>query len=636
MADRNIFEEIEKGAAPSTTPAAAPMAPAINMFQALENPEGLSSPKPKPADGIGSKIEGFLRMASNALTLGGRDRIAGMLPGRSYKEEEAKTNAFRKENPWTSVAAETVGGIVPAAGISSTLARIMPALAKPLISTQMLREGTTGALMPAIEDLVRGKPVDLPKAAVGGAVGAGATGAVSALSGLISPSANMRRTGSDLTAADKTAMRVRSDTAAQAGVPLTIPELARAAAPGRAGRLEAAYNHYTSMKEGSIKARDFDQSRIPLIENAVSGMKSLIGGGPANGLDAQRAAKAAISKADDIVGASAKPLYDRSADIPVPFDFRGPENASLRAARKATNKIPEIKATVQGKDPNSIAVLDQISKRMEPLIEQAKTKGDNQLAGLRIDQKRKMIGAMDSASPDYAMARETVEKGRGTMVEPLEAGPLGKIAGTTNPATQVKSLLSVNSPADARESINAIERLRTASSPAAPPGMPFNPNWQSAVDDTVPRGLLATHVDEAAKGTKFGEKLLPSEDSASVVRSIVGDNDFTKVTNLTDALAARSPAGPARIENPDGPVALVFDALQNLKSGRSVQFLNDPKNIEKLGTVGPVQGLLQSLATSGSNEMSESLSEPLRVTVRKPARKKDEDEEKLRRAASRS
>lgn len=633
----NMFEQIEKGNAPVVAPEAAATAipaPSVNMFQQLENPRPVVPPPPKPADGISSKIEGFLRMASNALTLGGRDRVAGMLPGRSYKEEEARSEAFRKENPWTTVAAETMGGIVPAMGISSTLGRIVPSLAKATIPAIMTRESITGGAMPAIEDIIRGKPVDLPKAATGAALGGITSGGIAAMSGLVSPSAKMRRAGSDLTPVDKAAMRDLSATADRSGVPLNIPELARAAAPGRAAGIESAYGYNTGMKGGGIEARNFDQTRIPMIDKAVDGIKKVIGGGPATGVDAQRAAKDAINKAERMVSASAKPLYDAAADTKVPFDFRGPENATLRDARKATNKIPEIKATIKDKDPNSIAVLDQISKRMEPFIHRAETQGDPNLAGLRIDQKKRLQGAMDTASPDYAMARDTVSQGRSSMVEPLEAGPLGKIAGTTNPGTQAKQLFNVDSPNDATQAINAIERLRTARSPAATPNQPFNPNWQSAADNSVPRGLLATHVDEAAKGTKFGDKMMPTQESGEVIKKIVGDGDFGKVRDLVDVLAARSPAGLPRMENPDGPVALVFDALQNLKSGRSVKFLNDPANIEKLGTVGPIQGLLQSLGVSAGNEMAETLSEPLRVTVRKPAREKDKDEEKMRRASS--
>jgi hypothetical protein len=609
----NMFDETERLTGPA--PNAAPAAPG-NMFDETENP-GLQKVQPKPGESVMGKVEGFLRMASNALTLGGRDRLAGMMPGTSYKEQEARSNQFKKDNPWTTVAAETVGGIVPAAGLSAAAAKLIPAVGRATIPMIASREALAGGAMPVIEDLVRGRPVDPVKAATGAVVSGGAAAGTAALASAVSPSFKTRRAGADLTPADKATMTELSATADRAGIPVDLPELARAAAPGRSARLESLKNYNTRMKNGSIENVNFDAARLEKITSAVGGVKTAVGESPADlGLKAEKAATAALDRHNALVKNSAAPFFSKAEPVVLPVRRNDPTTIQVR---KDVYADPVVGPTITNDNPNSVKVLHETQMGMEKPINEASNWPRKQ--GLLIDAKRNLIKDLEDASPDYATARGITREG-GDAAKALEAGPLGTIGKTTKPQTQANALFGVDSQAEADAAINAARRMNVA-------------------DPTVPQGLLASRVDEAARDpVKFGAKVAPTSESERVMAEVLGPEKWSAIQDVITASKIRSPAGAATSENSDGPVSGIWNTLQNLTSGKVMRNLQDTGNIEKLGTIGPIHSLLNAGSTSLGNELSDPLGASIEEILaplleeQKPRRRKKEED--VRRAASRS
>lgn len=623
----NRFEEIERGTSSGEGSGPAPR----NRFAEIEAPPVPPTPDETkyPSDFMG-QLAGTLRMMSNAATLGGRDRLAGLMPGNSYAQEEAKTNQFKKDSPWLSVGGEVAGGMLPAAGLSAGVAKLVPSLAKASIPALMGREAIVGGAMPAVEDVVRGKVPDLGKAAGGAAMGAAGAGVLGTLAKYnpFSASFKMRQAGNDLTPADKEAMVALAQRSGNQGIPLNLPELATEVAPGRAAGLESTHGYHKRMENGGIAARNFDAAREGPIRGAVDRIKGLIGNGPSDGLVASRAAEKAIKDHGSLVRESARPDYDASMGVRVPERQTTP---NIIETRKEVYGDRVLGPVINNADPNSVQVLQHTADAIEGQI---KTESNPAKLAILTEQKRGIMKQLEEASPEFARAQATTAAGRG-VGEEIAAGPLGAISSTNKPMTQSNAIFNVDSPAEVAASKRALERLRVASNPPKDPSIPFNPNFETNYSNAVPEGLLAARIDDAAKDpTTFGRKVMPRAETGEVIQDVVGDQKFGLVKDLLEGMRARDVAGRPAVENSDGPLAGFWNSIQNLSSGRMIDALNNPSNIEALGTVGPIQGLLNSGSTSAGTEIGGNVGEnvitPLIIDIIKNTdrRKKEREEDK--------
>jgi hypothetical protein len=591
----------------SMTPAApntpAPAPPERNPFEEAPKPKATEPEKKSP-----SKLEGFTRVASNALTLGLRDRVVGMLPGRSYEEEARRTAEFKKDNPWLGVGAEVAGGIVPGAAASKAVGKGIQALGKATIPSIVGNNAVTGAGLSAGEDIVKGQLPDPLKTGVAALFGAGAGGLMGSL-GRVTPMGRVKSAASDLTPEDIIKMGALRDRAASEGIPLRIPELARATAPGRAGALEQFDKRLDQLRSSTVEKGNFDEARLPKIEDAIDKVNSVLGRGPATGVKAQEAAKGALSAADGIVTKSADPFYKNAESVMV----RPSSSPSIEEARSTIKKDRIVGETTKKDVRNSIGELHNVQQAIEGIIRGSEKWPQKQ--GIAIGDKRRLLSEMEAASPDYATAQDIVKRGRTDLVDELSAGPLGKISRTDNPNAQATALLKADSPAEVEASRRAIERLTKGT--------------VDVPDASVPRGILATHIDDATKGDAagFGRRAVPTDQTGDIMRMIAGDQDFGKVANTLEALKARSPSSVGPGENADGPVNALWDAIQNAGSGKSAKLLNDAKNVESLLGVGPVQSIFNAIGISGSNEAADAQFRP------KKRRRDDEEKEKVRSAS---
>lgn len=592
----NKYLELEGVNAPVNETKVPAVAPSSGRNRYLDTEVPLPAPEPEaPKDDRQYKPTFFGNLTdrlASGFTLGLTDKISEFINPQSKTEAEK----FKKDHPYLSTGAEIVGGVGPGVASGLAVGKAIPALGKATVPSIMGNAAVTGGALSPIEDIIKGRTdpggmaLRAGTSAAAGGIGAGIlSGGLRAL-----PEFKFRASGSDLTGADKAAMKHLAATGDRAGIPLRIPELAAERAPGRAAAVEGLDNYAGRMKSGGIEKSNFDAARLPNLQSAVDVVKGVVGNRPSTGLPAQQGADAALKRAESLVRESARPDYDAAMDIVLP---RRQDIPNIIKTRKGVYKDDVVGPVINNADPNSVRVLQHTADALEGQIKN--NKGGPAREAMLIDQKRGLLNELEAASPEFARAQATTAAGK-NMVDELKAGPLGTIASTNKPATQARALL------DAEPSVgkNAVDRLKV-------------------IDADLPRGILAGEINALSKDPiSFGRKLAPTADSESVVKQIVGDKDFDAIKDIITASRARTKAPKADGgENSDGPVGGLWDTFQNLSSGGVIKRMNDPKNIDKLGEQGALQRLLNAFGLSMEDAAIDNLlREPLVVDV-KPKRK---------------
>ncbi len=149
----------------------------------------------------------------------------------------------------------------------------------------------------------------------------------------------------------------------------------------------------------------------------------------------QQAAEGVIGTMRKRVNESAQPFYDR-----LPGQTLSPEDA---AALQSNPSYARAQGQVQGDPvlasllsggPEDLSTVNRVVQQLDQMEGAARPgvfnpQGNNTLASQYADARRMASQAAESASPDYAAARQTVSTGREAFVDPLKRGPLGVIAG---------------------------------------------------------------------------------------------------------------------------------------------------------------------------------------------------------------
>lgn len=123
---------------------------------------------------LGTAASDVLRIGSNAITLGGRDRFANLVGGGSPEEERAKTAEARERAGSAGLMTELLGMMLPAVGTSIGVGKAIPAISGPGLIPSLMREGTAGAIVGGTNAALEEEPVGRG-AIVGGLGGLGGT-----------------------------------------------------------------------------------------------------------------------------------------------------------------------------------------------------------------------------------------------------------------------------------------------------------------------------------------------------------------------------------------------------------------------------------------------------------------------------
>lgn len=358
------------------------------------------------------------------------------------------------------------------------------------------------------------------------------------------------------------------------GINLTAAEAIQAASNG-ATRLGDVLRIAESTTEGGAHLNPFFAERPGQMSAATGNVLDNIAPRSATpayqGAQLQEAAQGVLDRIRQRINRLAQPYYDA-----LPNQSIGQaEHAALmndpsyaRAFQQVRNN-PELNARIANLPDDSVAVVNEVVKRLDRNATAARQTvtnpaGDNNLAALRGTARTNADNVASAASSDYRTARDIGAQGRETVLDPLQAGPVGQVARTADVAEQAGALMPKSPlPGSEGETRRAVSNL-LMENPEATRGV-----VRSGLEQAANRTVNAT--DSLARPDQFG--------GAKFAKDVRGNPQ--RATNIDAALEAAS--GPAvrddvsRLldvlqatgmrQRPGSLTAFNQEALQDLKGG---------------------------------------------------------------------
>lgn len=158
---------------------------------------------------------------------------------------------------------------------------------------------------------------------------------------------------------------------------------------------------------------------------------------------AQTAAQGALDTTRQGINTMARPYYDALSSETIPSEQMKTLAAdpSYRAALAQIRGDAELNGPIANLPDNNLAVVNQVVKQLDTRATAARQTvmnpgGDNFLSGLRTGARSNAATLASQNSPNWTIARAIESVGRRTRLDPMEAGPVGKIAGTAPDAPE--------------------------------------------------------------------------------------------------------------------------------------------------------------------------------------------------------
>lgn len=237
------------------------------------------------------------------------------------------------------------------------------------------------------------------------------------------------------------AMRLVAD-AKQRGINLTVDEALAAVSNGGTTRLSNMRRIAENTEGGRDVLSGYTANRANETKAAADAMLDSIGPAPNNPslvpVRAQEAAGQSLDSVRQAINSVASPYYNASRPSRVaPEQFSTLMQDPVFASKlKELRSDPIKNKRVADLPDDSIGVFDAVKKRIGVGIDKAKSAldPDNDLADILSASNRNLVSVADAASPDYKTARGIVEDKTRRLLEPLQAGPLGTMARSSDVA----------------------------------------------------------------------------------------------------------------------------------------------------------------------------------------------------------
>ncbi|WP_284271820.1 hypothetical protein, partial [Mesorhizobium huakuii] len=371
--------------------------------------------------------------------------------------------------------AGTIGEFAAPGGLPSRAARAAPGLAKV---GRYAEEALGNVVAPAVASEAAGQATEGTPyegmmrflGALFGNVGAAATRAHNA------PDAVIRRATNGTTDAEWQAAQRLQDNGH--GIDLSSPE-SLAQARGGASKLRDILRVVEGSTTGGNITAPFFAARPAQVDSAVGGVLDQIAPqhpqpstlGPA----AAEAATNVLDQTRQGINAQTRPLYDATGAVgpagPVrPQTIPQAEFAPIAADPRFTAALARLRGNAElapdyaGMPDNSIAVVDAVTKDMaargEALSNSANPLYGPELAGRQRAGAATARNIATQQSPEYAQALAEQEHLRRTQLNPLEQGPVGRVAAAKDTAGAGNAILPQNPLAgSAPEAADAVQRL---------------------------------------------------------------------------------------------------------------------------------------------------------------------------------
>ena len=319
--------------------------------------------------------------------------------------------------------------------------------------------------------------------------------------------------------------------AEQRGVKLTVDEAIQSATNG-ATQLGNLRRIAESLPEGNAVLGPAMAQRPAQVEAAGRATLDRIGGRTATpsfqGAHLQEGAQAGIDATRQKINKLAQPYYDQLPNQRMdPADFAAlQQNPSFAGALADIRGNPELNRPLANLPDDNLALANEITKRLDRNATSARQTvmnpgGDNRLAALRGEARTATDEAGAAASPDWRDARQIVAQGREQVLNPLEAGPMGKIAATSDPQAQAAALMPKSPlPGSEQETARAVQMLM-GQAPDATRGV-----VRGGIEQTFNR--TAAGLDTQARPDQFG--------GAKFAAAIKGDPQ--RYQNIVEAITA--------------------------------------------------------------------------------------------------
>lgn len=479
------------------------------------------------------------------------------------KPIEAVTGEFYQPQTTAGEYARTIGAFAPSAALGS--GRIVPRIVGDVLMPAIMSE-TAG-------QLTAGTAAEPYARAAGGLAGNVAVTGARAYANADNAMAAQAARG--VTDAEYQAAQRLQDTAARIGVPLSGPEAIQEATRGATKLADLQRVVEGSQSGGQVTSR-FYASRPEQVATATRSALDAIAPASPNpstlGPRAASVAQDALDEARRRINETTRPYY-RAAEGHVidSADFepiaRDPAfQASLRRLRSDEVLGP----TFRDQPDNSIAIVDAVTKDMRDrgvaLGNAANPGFSSQTAGIYgagAEEARDIARTpARGGSQAYDDALTMQEQARRQNLEPLEQGPLGRIAAArTTPAAYGELLPSQPLTGGADEIVTAIMRMseRDADLPASL----VRQNLGDSFDQASRR--IATGENQSAGG-RFANSVAGTPEQRVMMDAILDAINRPaareQVTDLMDVLRATSQRRP--MGSPTEPNRMVNESLDRV------------------------------------------------------------------------
>lgn len=230
------------------------------------------------------------------------------------------------------------------------------------------------------------------------------------------------------------AMKVMQS-AKEMGVNLTVDEALGFATQGGTSRL-SNMRRIAENTGGRDVLQPFTAGRPQQTAAAADRMLDSITPAPANPsnvpVKTQEAARGALDGVRQRINFLAQPFYDAAENVRVPkSEISGLSgNAAFINALEELRNNPVVNQRVANLPDDAVGTLNAVKKRLDKGITRARgaVEPDNEVASILEGARRQVLDVADTASPDFRTARAIGQQGRESILQPLEAGPLGAIS----------------------------------------------------------------------------------------------------------------------------------------------------------------------------------------------------------------
>jgi hypothetical protein len=339
--------------------------------------------------------------------------------------------------------ARTAASFAPAAVMPGSAAQRIVRVAAPGIASEAAGEATRGT---KLEPYAR-----VAAALVAGGLGEAATRPTPQTRIL----ADASRGASEAQIA--TARRLMDD-AAQRGIRLTMAEALQQATDSGTGmgRLQRVIEQ---TEGGGARIAPVMAERPAQVAAAVRGYADDIAPPPADpytaASGAQDAARGTLTDVRQAINANARPWYDALQTErmpPTPAAQQVMTSEPYRQALAAVRGDPILNAQIAALPDDSLAVVNEVTKQLDTLADNARpnpaiSTGNAQLSAAYEAARNQVDELAGAYSEPWRLARGMVASQREQFLEPIQNGPLGSIAQTSDPKGQISALFP-NAPVE--------------------------------------------------------------------------------------------------------------------------------------------------------------------------------------------